>query len=111
MTYEAYMKVKATDGKISRSIHKAIDSDGKRTNDTNFSKGCWEKESDNHILGVWRLDDGRLQSIRDDAEKAQKSILSQKERGKCKASSHTTKGRKRARSADNTACVVSDSDF
>ncbi len=111
MTYEAYMKVKAANGKISRSIHKAIGLDGKRTNDTNFSKGCWEKELDNHVLGVWRLDDGRLQSIRDDAEKAQKSILLRKERGKHKASSHTTKGRKRARGADNTACVVSDSDF
>jgi hypothetical protein len=108
MTYERYIKVKAADGRISRSIQKTFGVDGKLTNDTNFSKGCWEGEVDKHILDIWKLDDGHLKSIRDDAEEAQESILSQKVRVKHKASS---KGKKCACDTDYTMHVVSDSDF
>jgi hypothetical protein len=110
MTYEGYIKVKATDGRISRSIQKPVAPDGKPTNDTNLSKSCWEGEGDKHILDVWKLDNGRLKSIRNDAENAQESILLRKVRGKRKASSQASKGKKRART-DYTARVVSDSDF
>jgi hypothetical protein len=111
MTYEGYREAKDTNGRVSCSIQKGVVPDGKPTNDTNFSKGCWEDEVDKHILDVWKLDNGQLKLIRDETEEAKQIILLWKVKGKHKASSQTGKGRKRAHGTAYTACVVSDSDF
>jgi len=107
------MEAKA-EGKGRRGILKASGLDGNPTNDTYFSKGRWEDEVDIHIRDVWVIsddDERHLPKIRAATEKAKRTILLRKAKGKRKAANQAGVEEKRVRDAAYMHRVVSDSDF